>query len=292
MSNRETEAEGSSLAIKQAALKEAQDALAKVTAQLAQLQLLYDNSVSQKNKLREEAEMLELKLDRADKLVKGLAGEYTRWQASIGHYNASLIKVNGDALIAAAFLSYAGPFETSYRTILMRSWYQSVFEKKLPVTDNFDFTKFLANPTDVRDWNIQGLPKDEFSTENGVISTRGNRWPLMIDPQGQANRWIRNMEGSRLRIIDLKMSGYLREVENAVQYGFPVLLQDIIEEIDQPSSRYCLDQWLRLVTGLSLDLVIKSWTIRQILSFTLPLNWPIHTTRQRFQQRQQWSTLQ
>ena len=28
------------------------------------------------------------------------------------------------------------------------------------------------------------------------------------------------------------MTGYLREVENAVQYGFPVLLQDINEEID------------------------------------------------------------
>ena len=77
-----------------------------------------------------------------------------------------------------------------------------------------------------------GLPKDEFSIENGVISTRGGRWPLMIDPQGQANRWIRNKEGSQLRIIDLKMTGYLREVENAVQYGFPVLLQDINEEID------------------------------------------------------------
>jgi dynein heavy chain len=54
----------------------------------------------------------------------------------------------------------------------------------------------------------------------------------MIDPQGQANRWIRNMEGTKLRIIDLKMAGYLREVENAVQYGFPVLLQDILEDID------------------------------------------------------------
>ena len=53
----------------------------------------------------------------------------------------------------------------------------------------------------------------------------------MIDPQGQANRWIRNMEGSKLRIVDLKMNGFLREVENAVQYGFPVLLQDILEEI-------------------------------------------------------------
>jgi dynein heavy chain len=54
----------------------------------------------------------------------------------------------------------------------------------------------------------------------------------MIDPQGQANRWIRNKEGTKLRIIDLKMAGFLREVENAVQYGFPVLLQDILEEID------------------------------------------------------------
>jgi len=184
-----------SLAIKQAALKEAQDALAVVVAKLAALQVSYDTSVNEKNRLREEAEYLEAKLDRADKLVKGLAGEYVRWQASIGQYNSALVKVTGDALLAAAFLSYAGPFETSYRSSLMVKWSSSVVNQKLPMTENFDFTKFLAKPTDVRDWNIQGLPKDDFSTENGVISTRGSRWPLMIDPQGQANRWIRNMEG-------------------------------------------------------------------------------------------------
>jgi dynein heavy chain len=119
-----------------------------------------------------------------------------------------------------------------YRSNLTKIWAQSVNNQKIPVTENFDFTKFLAKPTDVRDWNIQGLPKDDFSTENGVISTRGGRWPLMIDPQGQANRWIRNMEGKRLKIIDLKMTGFLRDVENAVVYGFPILLQDILEEID------------------------------------------------------------
>ena len=221
-----------SLAVKQAALKEATDALAIVTAKLAALQVSYDTSVGEKNRLREEAEMLEAKLDRADKLVNGLSGEYVRWQASIGEYNASLVKVTGDALVAAAFLSYAGPFETSYRTGLTRQWITSVNNQKLPITENFDFTKFLAKPTDVRDWNIQGLPKDDFSTENGVISTRGSRWPLMIDPQGQANKWIRNMEGASLKIIDLKMTGFLRDVENAVQYGFAILLQDILEEMD------------------------------------------------------------
>lgn len=31
-----------------------------------------------------------------------------------------------------------------------------------------------------------------YSTENGIINTMGRRWPLMIDPQGQANRWTRH----------------------------------------------------------------------------------------------------
>ena len=87
-------------------------------------------------------------------------------------------------------MSYAGPFETSYRQIMMKQWAASVNTQKLPVTENFDFAKFLSKPTDVRDWNIQGLPKDDFSTENGVISTRGSRWPLMIDPQGQVLTYI------------------------------------------------------------------------------------------------------
>lgn len=33
----------------------------------------------------------------------------------------------------------------------------------------------MAKPTQVRDWNIQGMPSDAFSTENGVIVTSSNR---------------------------------------------------------------------------------------------------------------------
>lgn len=54
-------------------------------------------------------------------------------------------------------------------------------------------TGVLAEPVTVRQWQLMGLPADEFSTENGMLTTMGRRWPLMIDPQGQANRWIRSM---------------------------------------------------------------------------------------------------
>ena len=40
----------------------------------------------------------------------------------------------------------------------------------------------------MRQWNIDGLPTDGFSVDNGIIVFNARRWPLMIDPQGQANK--------------------------------------------------------------------------------------------------------
>ena len=76
--------------------------------------------------------------------------------------------------------------------------------KKLgvPCSPDFDLCAFMVKPTVVRDWNIQGLPSDAFSTENGVIVTRGRRWPLMVDPQGQALKWIKNMEMTRVNVLE------------------------------------------------------------------------------------------
>lgn len=61
---------------------------------------------------------------------------------------------------------------------------------------DFSFITFLGDPTVIREWNIQGLPADNFSKENGIIVTQGSRWPLVIDPQSQAQKWIKAMEAN------------------------------------------------------------------------------------------------
>ena len=55
----------------------------------------------------------------------------------------------------------------------------------------------------------------------------------MIDPQGQANKWVKRMEeANQLKVLNLNMSDLVRQVENAIQFGNPVLLQDVLEVID------------------------------------------------------------
>jgi dynein heavy chain len=59
------------------------------------------------------------------------------------------------------------------------------------------------------------------------------RWPLLIDPQGQANRWIKNSEKeNKLVIIKLTDSDMMRTLENCIQFGQPVLLENVGEELD------------------------------------------------------------
>ncbi len=78
----------------------------------------------------------------------------------------------------------------------------------------------------VREWNICGLPTDEVSIDNGILVTRGKRWPLMIDPQGQANTWVKAMEHRNgLRVIKLTDSSFLRTLENSIRIGNPVLIE-------------------------------------------------------------------
>jgi dynein heavy chain len=111
-------------------------------------------------------------------------------------------------------------------------WVLVCRELKIPCSD-FTLLNALAVPVVLRGWQIDGLPADDFSCENGLLTTMGRRWPLMIDPQGQANRWVRNMYASKnLQIIKLTEKDFLRTLENGIRYGAPVLLENVGEELD------------------------------------------------------------
>lgn len=92
----------------------------------------------------------------------------------------------------------------------------------------------LSDPLAIGIWtNSQQLPNDNFSIDNAIILKNSSRWPLMIDPQIQANTWIKNMENG-IKIIRPTQSAKELEMllENAIQVGVPLLLENIGETID------------------------------------------------------------
>lgn len=51
--------------------------------------------------------------------------------------------------------------------------------------------------------------------------------------QGQAKKWIKNMERhSQLEVLKLSDGDYVRKLENCIQFGYPVLLENVGEELD------------------------------------------------------------
>ena len=58
----------------------------------------------------------------------------------------------------------------------------------------FKLDTFLTNDVEISRWTSEGLPPDELSIENGILTTQASRYPLCIDPQQQALNWIKKKE--------------------------------------------------------------------------------------------------
>lgn len=89
----------------------------------------------------------------------------------------------GDVFLSAACIAYYGAFTGAYRQMLVGSWIAECKTRGIPVSESASLRTTLGNPVEIREWNIWGLPTDDVSVDNGILVTRGKRWPLMIDPQ-------------------------------------------------------------------------------------------------------------
>ncbi len=124
----------------------------------------------------------------------------------------------------------------------------------------------LGDPVRIREWTINRLPNDDFSINNAIMLFKSDKFPLMIDPQGQANAWIKctatataaaaassssgdDSGGANqphggggagggggahvsLKTVKQTQSTFVRDIENAVQFGTQVLLENLPEELD------------------------------------------------------------
>ena len=128
-------------------------------------------------------------------IVNGLASEGTRWSKEITVLRESGNTLCGDTLLAAAFVSYIGAFGAEYRLELWSQlWLPDMQSREIPSTEGIDPLEVITDDGNNAKMMSEGLPADRMSIENGAIISQCTRWPLIIDPQEQGIKWLRQRE--------------------------------------------------------------------------------------------------
>jgi len=220
---------------KMSEVKVMEDALEVVKQKLRQLEAEHKKLSEEARQLNETRDQTVYKLSNAEKLIHLLASEGERWTQTVAKLKEEEKELVGNIFISAASTSYMGPFTMKYRQTLINNWQELCTKNKLVFSSDYSIIKTLGAPMEIKRWNLQGLPADHISVENGILATKTRRWPLMIDPEGQANKWIRNMEKANdLVIAKLGAEGvdYVTTTSNAVVRGKPLLFEDVQQEFD------------------------------------------------------------
>ncbi|KAF1327357.1 Sporangia induced dynein heavy chain, partial [Globisporangium splendens] len=213
-------------------LARAMGQVAEVVKRLELLENTLRQATEEKLKVDQMKESCENRLLLAGKLVNGLASENERWGIEIKHLKNSGVMVVGNSLLAAAFVSYIGAFDQAVRKELwQQTWFPDLVSKNIPITEGIDPMSMLTTEGKNAKMISEGLPADRISIENGAIVTNCKRWPLVIDPQLQGIKWLREKDRG-LMVTQLSQNQWLRKIETAIVNGYVITVENIDEEID------------------------------------------------------------
>ena len=220
------------LQVEQAKLDKVEAKVRALEADLAALKKTLDEKNAEAAEAQAQAAEMDAKIKRAIDLVAGLGGEGERWKAKIAAFNEEITSVVGDSLLAAAFVSYAGPFTRAFRERLVHDiWKPFLVQGGIKVTK--DPLGLLSDDGLIAAWSNQGLPNDTISIENAAITTAAQRWPLFIDPQFQGIKWITsNQSDHDLKVLRFGQDNFINTLTQAVENGTSILIENVDETFD------------------------------------------------------------
>jgi dynein heavy chain len=229
----------SKLAIAMAELAAAEGELQKAQAILDGLNAQFNEAMGNKQALEDKANMTKRKMDQANKLINGLAGEKVRWTEDSNNFATRRKKLVGDCALSCGFVTYSGPFNSEFRDKLNYDIFlKDTHGRGVPASEKVDLVQFLVDQGTIGEWNLEGLPSDDLSVQNGIMVTRSSRFPLMVDPQGQANRWIKTREAERIErspkntVTTLAAKNLKDQLEFTMGEGLCLLIENVENEVD------------------------------------------------------------
>ncbi len=194
----------------------------------------YAESIRDVETIKVEMTSVKQRVHRAEALLQNLIEEKKRWTSSREGFTKQIFTLIGDCLLGAAFLTYAGTFDFRTRISLVSNWNFIMSDLNIKFRKDLRIIDYLSRTADRLEWASQGLPQDVLAIENAIILERFNRFPLVVDPSGQATAFLMAKYKHR-NIVKTSFldhgAGFLKTLGSAIRFGTPLLIEDA-EAID------------------------------------------------------------
>ena len=222
--------------------------IAQLESKIEKYKEEYARLISETQAIKFEMERVQSKVDRSMKLLGSLSSERSRWESGSRTFETEMSTIVGDVLLSAAFLAYGGFFDQHYREVMWQEWSNHLAEANIKYKPELSFTDYLSTADDRLSWQSKSLPADNLTTENAIMLKRFNRYPLIIDPTGQATTFLLNEYKERkITVTSFLDEAFLKVLESALRFGNPLLIQDV-EHLD-PILNAVLNKEIRRTGG-------------------------------------------
>ena len=182
--------------------------------------------------IKTEMERVQSKVDRSMKLLESLSSEKSRWELGSRTFDTEMSTIVGDVLLSAGFLAYAGFFDQQYREMMWQEWSTHLSDANVKFKVELSLPEYLSTADDRLSWQSKTLPSDNLCTENAIMIKRFSRYPLIIDPTGQATSFLLNeYKDRKITVTSFLDEAFLKVLESALRFGNTLLIQDV-EHLD------------------------------------------------------------
>ncbi|KAL1257320.1 hypothetical protein QQF64_010564 [Cirrhinus molitorella] len=208
--------------------EEVEQMIRDLESSIARYKEEYAVLISEAQAIKADLAAVEAKVNRSTALLKSLSAERERWEKTSETFKNQMSTIAGDCLLSAAFIAYAGYFDQQMRQNLFTTWSHHLQQANVQFRTDIARTEYLSNADERLRWQASSLPADDLCTENAIMLKRFNRYPLIIDPSGQATEFIMNeYKDKKITRTSFLDDAFRKNLESALRFGNPLLVQDV-----------------------------------------------------------------
>lgn len=202
--------------------------LGDMEAKIQQYKEQYAQLITSVNQIKHQMQQVQENCSRSTQLLSDLSSEKVRWQGSSKGFQEQTASMIGDVLICGAFCTYIGFFDLFMRQRVTALWREKLDEAEIKQKEDLSIIEYLSKPSERLQWKQNALPDDDLCYENAIIMRRFLRYPLIIDPSGQAIAFLTNeFKEKKLLKTSFVKNSFMKSLETALRFGAPLIVMDV-----------------------------------------------------------------